>query len=1671
MLKNSFLFLILFIWLSLNPEKGLSQVGDEWINLNQQYYKIPISREGAYQLDYNTLLNAELPLATIDARTFRIYHRGNEISIRVTGQNDGRLDQGDLIQFLAKGNDGESDTPLFPDPQDQPHTYYNIYSDTTAYFLTWRLDGIEGKRMVEQNIINNIESLTAETAYTKNIRNLQVNSASGGQSYNPSNEVFKAAFDLGEGWTGSPFTAATNFTVNNLTNQNRTSEVPNVEILIQGRNARDHQAEVFVGATAGALRSIGTIDFSGYGFNTLSANLEWADINTNGTMVVRIVPQGTSPDRMSVSYISLDYSKSFNMDNEPGTRLRLKSNAANKSFVRFTNTNSSAQLYRINNFSDPVLLRTNRVGSEINTVIENTFNGGNLYLQNQNFVVPSIHKVNFRNYGAVNPDYVIISHKVLMQPSGDYENPVQSYGAYRKSSAGGSYDTLVTDVQNLYDQFNYGETSPMALYRFTRYLHQNKKTEFIFLIGKGLNWFHNYYRQTSQNSNQYREFVPTAGYPGSDNLYSFNLDANNEAAISFGRLNAHNATDVANYLDKIIEMEANPIDNLRRKNFLHLSGGLSAFEVNRFKNNINDFTAFAESPFIGGRGINITKESTQVVELINVSDEVNDGVALITFFGHSSTGATDIDIGFISNDVFGYENRGKYPFFLINGCNAGSFYQQSKNELTFGEDWVNAKDKGALGVFAHSALGFTNELKRYSDIFYAKAFGDSSLIDEPIGAVHLEMIKTYLDIFGASPAEIYLAQAQQVNLMGDPAYRLFPADQPDLAVEDQDLSVVSVDGEPINALTEEFGINIIIKNLGITFSDSFGIALNRVLPNNEVVEQPIQYFPAIFYQDTVQLRVFNENLESFGNNTFEIRIDPGNQFAELNESNNSASIDFFLTLGTTDNLYPYDFSITNLQNLNLTAQSINLLSEEREFLFELDTNRNFTSPYLKQGSITARVLANWNVNILNTENQTYYWRTKFANPVGDELDQWTTSSFSYISATQQGWTQNTTDQFKLNSIVGLTIQENDWIFEENTVDLEVITPANSATQRLSILIDGTEFSTFGFFTDSCKINTLNLVAFDRSSGAPYRILSGSDFDVLDPLSCGRSPQVINQIRNNQLNQPATYFKNYYDQLPTGDFVLLTSYDSVAWNILLANNRLELLDLGASASIIDNLQNGEPYILLGRKGLGAGNGSQVIANSSLPEPPKEQTISLDAVVEARYERGTIFTQQVGPVKQWITLDAAFGDLEPSDEVQIDVFGVDTLSNQVLLFSDASLPLDLSSVSNSLYPYLRLRAILTDPANQTSPKILRWKVNFVEEPDGVLIPVEDSNVPKPNLAEGEMLNLNFRFVNVTPNNFSDSIVHQTQIFNKNSRTFSRSYDTIPPLLAFAEDEISSSINTRDKTGPNDVSMLVNFQNRFSEKKLTNNIINYRDFANVKQDSLPPFIDVTFDGISILDGDIISPTPAIRMTLKDENVVLPKQDTTGILIELQRLCETCESRRIAFSDPRVEWTPATADQTFSVQYQPEGLEDGTYQLRVQATDESDNSAGTEPYKIRFEVINASTITNFYPYPNPFSTQTRFVFTLTGSEIPNEIKIQILTVTGRVVREILQDEIGPINIGNNITSYAWDGRDEFGDKLANGVYLYRVLVRINAAFMEQRATSADKAFKKGYGKLYILR
>jgi hypothetical protein len=192
--------------------------------------------------------------------------------------------------------------------------------------------------------------------------------------------------------------------------------------------------------------------------------------------------------------------------------------------------------------------------------------------------------------------------------------------------------------------------------------------------------------------------------------------------------------------------------------------------------------------------------------------------------------------------------------------------------------------------------------------------------------------------------------------------------------------------------------------------------------------------------------------------------------------------------------------------------------------------------------------------------------------------------------------------------------------------------------------------------------------------------------------------------------------------------------------------------------------------------------------------------------------------------------------------------------------------------------------------------------------------------------------------------------------------------------------------------------------------------------------------------------------------------------------------------FDSDTLRFIPAAngADNTATIEfgpYFPEILDqngsplnpDGDeYELIIKGKDRSGNKAGNLEYRVTFKVINKPMISNLLNYPNPFTTSTAFVFTLTGSEIPQNMKIQILTVTGKIVREITKDELGPIHIGRNITEFKWDGTDQFGQKLANGVYLYRFVTSLNGKSLDKykaNGDNTDKFFNNGYGKMYLMR
>jgi len=88
---------------------------------------------------------------------------------------------------------------------------------------------------------------------------------------------------------------------------------------------------------------------------------------------------------------------------------------------------------------------------------------------------------------------------------------------------------------------------------------------------------------------------------------------------------------------------------------------------------------------------------------------------------------------------------------------------------------------------------------------------------------------------------------------------------------------------------------------------------------------------------------------------------------------------------------------------------------------------------------------------------------------------------------------------------------------------------------------------------------------------------------------------------------------------------------------------------------------------------------------------------------------------------------------------------------------------------------------------------------------------------------------------------------------------------------------------------------------------------------------------------------------------------------------------------------------------------------------------------------------IDNVLNYPNPFVSYTEFWFNHNSTE-PLDVSVQIFTVSGKLVRTLNgQTTGGSKSISSLSKDIVWDGRDDFGDKIGKGVYVYKLKVKSN--------------------------
>lgn len=210
-----------------------------------------------------------------------------------------------------------------------------------------------------------------------------------------------------------------------------------------------------------------------------------------------------------------------------------------------------------------------------------------------------------------------------------------------------------------------------------------------------------------------------------------------------------------------------------------------------------------------------------------------------------------------------------------------------------------------------------------------------------------------------------------------------------------------------------------------------------------------------------------------------------------------------------------------------------------------------------------------------------------------------------------------------------------------------------------------------------------------------------------------------------------------------------------------------------------------------------------------------------------------------------------------------------------------------------------------------------------------------------------------------------------------------------------------------------------------------------TNFNTDVIGPDINIFLNDEKFVSGGITNTNPTLLVKLKDQSGI----NTTGIGIGHDIVATLSFQNKKDQTIILNEFYQATLDsyQQGVVTYPITNLEAGLYTLKLKAWDVFNNSS---EQTVTFEVRPKENleIAHVLNYPNPFTTQTSFQFEHNQPNQDLEVQINIKTISGKLIKTINQS----VNsLGNRVNNIFWDGRDDFGEKIGRGVYIYELKVR----------------------------
>ena len=1665
----------------------LAQYNNEWIDYSKSYYKFKVGETGLYRIPF-TILQTN-GLSNTPAEHFQLWRNGKEVAV-FTSKGSGILGSTDFIEFFGQMNDGKADAIMYKKPEFQLSDKWSLQTDTAAYFLTVNASTANARVLNAQNNTAS-NSLAVEPYFMHRLERNFKDQINPGYASIVGIYVYSSSYDNGEGWSsrnvqpGSPL-------VEQYNNLAFAPEGPDASLTIAafGNALNTRKLQVSVNGTKIVDQPM----------DYFSAAIQTATVQKSilGRAVDTIRIHNASPvgsDRITLGKYTLVYPRKFDFGGNGLFEFTLPGTSVGN-YLEITNFRNNAVapfLYELTEGRRYVADMT--VPGKFRFALPA---GGtrNFVMMDASTsavkIVGEMTKRNFVDYAASSRqgNYLMIAHSSLSASSNG--DAIQNYKNYRASNEGGKYQVGIYNIDELVDQFAFGiKKHPLSIKNFIAFAkaYFAVAPQYVLLLGKGITYDQYRYNE-SRPITERMNLVPTFGNPGSDNiLASSDNDATPE--IPIGRLSVTTGDEINAYLEKVKQHDKSllPInqtvkDKAWMKNFAHIIGGGDPYLQNVINSYMKSASRYVEDTSYGAKVYTFEKITSVGVDLVNsglLGNLFTEGLGVLTYFGHSSANSMEFNL----DDPSIFDNAGKYPLFMANGCNAGNFFiydtlRVTASKKTITENYVLVPGKGSIGFIASTHYGIVNYLNLYTSILYRRMaqVDYASSIGQLLANVLKEVIAQ-----GGNDDYYNVLTVEQMLLGGDPAVSLYPHALPDYVVEDP---LIKISPTPLSVSNANFDLKVKFQNIGRATADSVLVHIKRELPDGTMVDLYKQKRTAVYFADSISISVPINPYTDKGQNKIHVALDPDDKINEITNSNNSVSKLFTIAEDEVRPVYPIQFAIVNTPSVKLTATTNQFLSAPAQFLLEVDTTEFFNSPMkVVQTQTSLGGIIEFNPTLQLRDSLVFYWRVA-KKPDTGMVNKWSNSSFVYLSKSGNGWSQSHYFQYQKNSFSFLNFNQlNILDFQKQIKSIKVSskvypTGFTSVANGLDLL-----------YSNSCfnAVNSFEFILINKNRGQAFVNTNGLNNTQL------------NSVRPYLCNFPIVYqFWYYYnrsdyrknamdfiDKVPNETILILNNWSATNYNYspeFVNKWLMDTLIFGSGNSIyhklksigftqIDSFYKNIPFLFIASKDI---NGKWSMLDQQVGKSVTD-VLSSEIKYTSLMNKGSIASSLIGPAKSWSSIHWTGAPLEANtaDDIKYKVYGLQQNFSETLLYSSSSKLKDTSIafINPNTYPYLRIEQENKDTLNNTPWQQRYLQVKYDPVPEGALTMA--SAVPmKDTLEVGEPMKFKLAFKNISPTKFDSVRLYMTS--TDPSNTTKVIFDgNKKPIVTGDTILIDQTIDTKNLVGDNSVYINFNPNNAQPEQYMFNNYLNKNIY--IRPDTYAPNLDVTFDGVHILNKDIVSPKPSILIKLKDDSRYLALNDTS--LFSIRLVYPDGHFRNIRFDNDTLQFNPSKNlpggdDNAAMLIYKPFLKDDGEYELIVTGKDVSSNKSGAIEYRVAFEVYNKSMITNLLNYPNPFTSSTAFVFTLTGTELPSQFRIQILTVTGKIVREVTKQELGPIKIGHNITDYKWDGKDQFGQSLANGVYLYRVIADINGKKIDKLKSATfntDKYFQSGYGKMYLMR